>query len=266
MGDTLKRVIDSLVPEWIDPTCKCAAIDSPHRFQAQISSHKEIATGGNHGERDTMAGYLLNLTFKQPTSAATADGLFNSNTVSSASKQWFQVPSTWQPGITPNVPGPVSVAAPLSSWGPLQQAPYPLKDDYLFFCNLGDDIYIRVAPDPAWSLQSGQSLQLAIYAVFGRAATASHSGDTLASPFVIGTYPRTVLTWGNAAPTASDGSWIYYLGRPSQNQSGQGSSPALSKRLRVYSCIVSAAVEVLQGSTIVQSYTYGHDPDMGVEG
>ena len=214
-----------------------------------------------------MAGYLLNLTFKQPASSAVADGLFNSDTVSATSKQWFQTPSNWQPGIQSNVPSPVSVAAPVPTWGPSQQVPYPLKDDYLFFCNLKDDIFIRMVPDPVWPLQSGQTLQLVFSAVFGRPSTASHSGDTLATPFLVGNYPRTVLTWpGSPATVAGDGSWIYYLGQPSQNQKGQGSGPSISNRLRLYSFIVTAAVNVMQGSSVLQTYTYGHDPGMGVKG
>jgi hypothetical protein len=212
-----------------------------------------------------MAGYLLNLTFAQPVAAASATGLFNSNSVSATSKQWYTIPSSWQPGISPNVPGPVSVVAQLSSW--TQTAPYPLKDDFLFFCNLNDDLYVRMAPDPAWLLTSGQSLQLVFFALFGRPATASHAGDTLASPFVLGSYPRTVLFWVNVPPTVtSDGSWIYYLGRPSQNVSGQGSSPAVPNRLRAYSCIVAAEVQVWQSGSAIATYTYGHDPEMGVQG
>jgi predicted methyltransferase len=75
------------------------------------------------------------------------------------------------------------------------------------------------------------------------------------------------LAWpGMAATVANDGSWIYYLGQPSQNQKGQGSGPSISKRLRLYSFIVTAEINVIQDSSVVQTYTYGHDPGMGVKG
>jgi hypothetical protein len=202
-----------------------------------------------------MAAYLLNLTFKQ----ANVDGLFNSDTVSPTSKRWYKVPSTWQPGTTPNVPAPVSVAADLASSQWTQAAPYPLKDDCLFFCNLSDDIYVRMAPDPAWA-----NLQLSCSAAFGRPSTSGHSGSTMASPFILGAYPRTVFYWGAVTPTVvSDGSWIYYLGQPTLNQSGPP-GPPLPGRLRAYSFIVSAVV--FQGSSSAALCTYGHDPQMGVQG
>ena len=91
-----------------------------------------------------MAGYLLNLTAKNPTSATSADGLFNANSVDNTSRVWFRVPDTW-PGIVfdPNhgAPWPVGVAAPLSSW-----VRVPNTDDAALPCQVGDKFYIRIAP------------------------------------------------------------------------------------------------------------------------
>jgi hypothetical protein len=214
-----------------------------------------------------MAAYLLNLTFKKPASAATADGLFNSNSVDSTSKIWYQVPSSW-PGVTYSQGGSVSQPAPVASWP--QTNGFPIVDKNNFSCNLSDDIYIRVVPDSSWGTLPVPQLQISCYALFGRPATSSHGGDTLATPFVLQSAfgvgvnsPCAFFGWPNGAPTATDGSWIYYLGEPSQNAAGQksggGSNP---NRLCTYSFIVGASVVV--GST--GGYTYGHDPQMIIKG
>src|SRR5262245_46130184 len=172
-----------------------------------------------------MAGYLLNLTFNKPASATVADGLFNSNSVDSSSKIWYQVPATW-PGVTYSQGGVVTQAAPITTWP--QPPGFPVVDKEDFACSLGDDIYIRMVPDSSWGQAPVANLQVAFYAVFGRPATSGHGGDTMATPFVLQAgfgvgvnAPCAFYGWPSSLPQASDNSWIFYLGKPSQNAVGQ---------------------------------------------
>jgi hypothetical protein len=215
-----------------------------------------------------MAGYLLNLTFEKPASANVADGLFNSNSDDPISKIWYQVPSTW-PGVTYSQGQVVTQAAPITTW--TQPSGFPVVDKENFSCNLNDDVYIRVLPDSSWGSVPVANLQIAFYAVFGRPSTSGHGGDTMPTPFVLQSgfgvgvnAPCSFYAWPGALPSASDNSWIFYLGKPSQNAAGQksGGGPSNPNRLCNYSFIVGAYA----GIGANNGYTYGHDPEMGVRG
>jgi hypothetical protein len=228
-------------------------------FQAPVSSHpaKRIAT---QGERNTMAVYLLNLTFDQAVPAS-AGGLFVDNSSDATSKVWYTVAAGW-PTTVPNQAAQVQQAAALSSWGT------PTSDSHNLSCQLNDSIYIRLAPRNGWS--SLTPLQLRFTSVFGRSPGAS---DSVASPFVLGNNaPCTLYATDTSAstdlqdftPAGPDGSWIYYLGPLAQNAVGQKASGGGSNPNRncLYSFIVGATVIDASGNW----YTYGHDPGMGVKG
>jgi hypothetical protein len=207
-----------------------------------------------------MSAYLLNLTFDQA-APASASGLFVPNSSDPTSKVWYTLPSTW-PTTVPTQGGQLQQAAALSSWGT------PVADSHSLNCDLGDSMYIRMAPRNGWSNLS--EMQLRFSAVFGRAPGAGN--DAVASPFVLtDNGPCTLYATDTTAstdqqdftPPGPDNSWIYYLGVLSQNAVGQkarGQGPA--NRQCLYSFIV--------GVTVIDSgenwYTYGHDPGMDVTG
>jgi hypothetical protein len=209
-----------------------------------------------------MSAYLLNLTFDQA-AAASASGLFVSNSSDPTSKVWYTLPSTW-PSTTPGQGAQVQQAAALANWGT------PVADSHSLQCNLGDGIYIRLAPRNGWS--SPASLQLRFTAVFGR-TPGGPASDALASPFVLSNNaPCCLYTTDTTAstdqqdftPPGPDDSWIYYLGPLSQNAVGQKANGGGSNNGRtcVYSFIVGVTVIDSSGNW----YTYGHDPEMGVLG
>ncbi len=209
-----------------------------------------------------MAGYLLNLTVKMPTSATNADALFNANSVDRTSRMWYQVPSNW-PGSPYDPNSPVSQPAPVTTWP--QTAPYPVLDDANINCILGDDVYMRIAPDASWpKSKSGNNLLIGFNAVFGRPATSDHGGATMATPFVIPKWagpgnnsPLTMFSGPVAVPTSTDGSSIYYLGKAAQNVVGGierghgGNQPTCN-----YSFIVAAYLAYPN----VEGWSFGHDP------
>ena len=225
-----------------------------------------------------MTAYLLNILFpKQAPSAA--KGLFNSdspNSPSARSKVWYTVPTTQPQWPTTGVPAEASQlneGAPVTNWTTIT------PDKSVFNATFGDDIYIRMVPDSSWGPNPG--LQLRFTAVFGRPATSGHSGDTIASPFVLTAGagdgengPCTLYTTDTASGTGEDqdytnpgpdGSWIYYLGQPQQNAAGQVGHPKIANRTCVYSFIVGATViQTVNGEQ--DQYTYGHDPQMDVNG
>jgi hypothetical protein len=198
----------------------------------------------------------------------TADGLFNSNSVDPSSKLWYQAPSSW-PGATYSQGGSVTQPAPVANWP--QTNGFPIVDKNNFSCNLNDDIYVRAVPDSSWGTLPIPQLVLSFNAVFGRPATSSHGGDTMPTPFVLqsgfgqgANSPCAFFAWPSTAPTATDGSWIYYLGEPSQNAIGQKGGGGVSDPNRVctYSFIVGAYV----GFGTANGYTFGHDPQMEIKG
>jgi hypothetical protein len=226
-----------------------------------------------------MAAYLLNIIFSKPAAATSATGLFtsdNPNTPTARSKVWYTVSTAWPTGGAPGQGSQLNQSAPVTSWTTIT------VDKENFSCSLGDDIYVRLVPDSSWGTSPG--LQLRFTTVFGRPATSGHSGDTMASPFVLGpgsgaagqNAPCTLYTTDTASGTGvyqdytnpgPDGAWIYYLGQPQQNgvgQKGNNQGPDQG-RTCIYSFIVGATV-ILTVNGAQTQYTYGHDPEMGVKG
>ncbi|SRR5258708_28849852 len=215
-----------------------------------------------------MAGYLLNLSVAMPTSASTADGQFNSESADPLSRKWFQVPPTW-PGSAYAQGASVTQPGPVANW-PQTRYGFPVADTGNFSCYLSDDIYIRVVADSSW----GKPVVVTVNVVFGRPATSTGSGEIMATPFVLQSgfgvgqnAPCAYFAWPPSVPTATDGSWIYYMGKPSQNAVGQAAANGSSDagRLCTYSFVVGAFCGFVP-ATPSNGYTYGHDPRMAVQG
>ncbi len=162
--------------------------------------------------------------------------------------------------------------------------PQPIPDNphngqESFVCSLGDDIYVRMAADGSWGRlwpmwPEGMKMTLEYTIVFGRPDTPDHGGATLASPFVFleprhgaGIHsPQSVFSH-RATDAGPDGSFIFYLGRLSQNgigQKGKG-NPHEPSRHSTYSFNVGANVYFTENNAQHQ-FSYGHDPKMGVKG
>ncbi|MGC2696517.1 MAG: hypothetical protein WA738_12075 [Candidatus Angelobacter sp.] len=223
-----------------------------------------------------MAAYLLNLIFAYPAATTSATGLFNdynsTDPVGAQSKAWYTVPAGWPAAgsIQPN--HQVTQVAPLASWG-AAVAPIPDKPQNPsqagFSCALGSDIFIRVAADSSWNPLPNNLDGL--IATFGRPNGHRHDGDSIASPFILGTgtgqgqnspcsYFGLITPANQTIAPLSDKSWILYLDKTHQNAPGRGASRCPGGKC-IYSFIVGAGF--WQGANL---YTYGHDPSMGVEG
>jgi hypothetical protein len=221
-----------------------------------------------------MSAFLLNLIFAYPTNAGSATGLFDdyssTDPLGAQSKAWYTIPAGW-PNPAPTSPGQVNQQANLAAWGqavaPKPDKPASGQQD--FGCNLGDSIYIRVASDNSWS-PAPNNLD-GLIATFGRPNGNHHDGDSIASPFILGTstgagqnspcsyFAIVTPANGTIAPLA-DNSWIMYLGPTHQNAPGRGSSRCPGGACP-YSFIVGAGI--WQGANL---YTYGHDPKIIVNG
>ena len=212
-----------------------------------------------------MSAYLLNLIFAKPPVATVATGLFSHDDPTGLrSKVWYTIPAGWPP-VPLTQPGTVLAVPPLASWGT------PTADS-LLSCALGDDIYIRAAPDSSWGPvgQPVPSLSMVCVVAFGRLAGSNHGDATIAAPFTQSSFqgagihtPLTLFITPNQSTPAADGSWIYYCGKPAQNAPGQQAlgNPPIPSRLCTYSFIVGGQAAL--GSNV---YTYGHDPGMVVKG
>jgi hypothetical protein len=215
-----------------------------------------------------MSAYLLNLIFDHPANADSATGLFNdystTDPVGDRSKAWYTIPAGW-PNPAPTAPGLVNQLANLTAWG---QAVTPVPDKPAsgpdgFSCSMGASIFIRVASDSSWT-PAPNNLD-GLIATFGRPNGNHHDGDSIASPFVLGTrtgagqnspctYFAAITPANGTNPPLSDQSWILYLGPTHQNAPGQGASRCPGGQCP-YSFIVGAGI--WQGANL---YTYGHDP------
>jgi hypothetical protein len=217
---------------------------------------------------ERMSAYLLNLIFANPGNASSATGLFNDYSatapVGAQSKAWYTIPAGWP---NPGLPGPgqVNQLANLTTWGqsvaPIPDKPASGQQD--FGCLLGDSIYIRVAADSSWNPMPNNLDGLV--AAFGRPNGNHHDGDSIASPFGLGTrtgggqnspssYSALVTPANGVNAPLSDNSWILYLGATYQNAPGRGGSRCPGGKC-TYSFIVGAGF--WQGPNL---YTYGHDP------
>jgi hypothetical protein len=117
-------------------------------------------------------------------------------------------------------------------------------------------------------------MSLEYAAIFGRPNTTDHGGATMASPFVFletergsGIHsPRTVFSLRTNTP-GPDGSFIFYLGRLSQNSIGQKGKgdPDEPSRHRTYSFNVGANVYFTENN-VQHQFAWGHDPKMAVKG
>jgi len=221
-----------------------------------------------------MSAYLLNLIFAYPGSASSATGLFNdyksSDPVGAQSKAWYTIPAGWPNPALPG-PGKVNQVANLATWGqnvaPIPDKPASGGSD--FACEMGDSVYIRVAPDSSWN-PTPNNLD-GLVAAFGRPNGNHHDGDSIASPFGLGaqtgngqnspcSYSALITPANGTIAPLSDGSWILYLGATYQNAPGRGASRCPNGNC-TYSFIVGAGF--WQGSNL---FTYGHDPKMQVGG
>jgi hypothetical protein len=227
-----------------------------------------------------MPGYLLNLHYSKPAAAISASGLFvdDNPNAPERSKVWYSMGAGW-PAVAPTH-DQVMEASNLLRKIP----PQPIPDNShngqeSFVCSLGDDIYVRMAADGSWGRlwpmwPEGMKMTLEYTVVFGRPNTPDHGGATLASPFVFlephhgsGVHsPRSVFSH-RATDAGPDGSFIFYLGRLSQNgigQKGQGHAHQPSRH-STYSFNVGANVYFTENN-VQHQFSYGHDPNMGVKG
>jgi len=223
-----------------------------------------------------MGAYLLNLIFGNPGPAGTATGLFNdynsSDPVGAQSKAWYTIPAGWPAPGNIQTDHQVTQVANLAAWG-ASAAPIPDKPrvpgESTFSCGMNTNIYIRVAPDSSWTPLPNNLDGL--IATFGRPNGNRHDGDSIASPFVLGegtgngqntpcAYFGLVTPANQTIAPLSDGSWILYLSKTAQNAPGNGPSRCPNGKC-TYSFIVAAGF--WQGGNL---YSYGHDPQIGVEG
>lgn len=228
-----------------------------------------------------MPGYLLNLIYSKPAAAASANGLFLDDNPGAPerSKVWYSMGASW-PSAVPQQNHQVMEVANL----PLKVPPQPIPENAPsgtrgFSCNLGDDIYVRMAADGSWGrlwpmFPNGLKMSLEYSAVFGRPNTSDHGGASMASPFVFldpahgsGLHsPRSVFSLRSDTP-GPDGSFIFYLGKLSQNGVGQKAKgdPHQPSRLSNYSFNVGANVFFTENN-VQHQFAWGHDPQMGVQG
>ena len=185
-----------------------------------------------------MSGYLLNLHYSKPAAATSASGLFVDDNPSAPerSKVWYSMGSGW-PAVAPTSDQVMEASNLLRKVPPQPVPDNAHSGQERFVCSLGDDIYVRMAGDGSWGRlwpmwPEGMKMTLESLVVFGRPNTADHGGATLASPFVFvephhgsGIHsPRPAFSHRSTTP-GPDGSFIFYLGRLSQNgigQKGQG--------------------------------------------
>lgn len=200
-----------------------------------------------------MSAKLLNLTFTFP--GTTLNALFDAPM---PSRTWFDVTLSF-----PNAPPPGSQITQVPSNFNLSGG---AKDFIPFQVAPNDDIYIRVAPSSSPSLTNTCIMVVS----FGR-----DSGITsnFPSPFLFTgnsgssiTMPRTfyILQTANQGVIAGvlpspDGSWIFYLGQPSNN----GLPMAGDTQAWMYDFFVNAEI---WNSTNQTEYYFGHEPQMVVTG